>query len=390
MIEGYTIVCDSNIPWNRNRYSKHHIMSRLAKKNRVIFVDPPRPLDAQVGEYGLAALAGRAWRPGNESLTVLSPSELPWKNKFDFVMNTADPKYFVAQIKHALGRYDPSKLILFLGNPWNTFLLDAFPDAACTVYHCSDNFPEIYSGQFRSVMENREKAMITNVTVPLAITEALFDKCKSMNTNAVLFKHGVDEHFYLQNQQPLSVPEDISRISPPIIGYVGMIDAGLDYNLLEYVVSQNAGRSFVFIGPVTDDCRERLKLLIDGNTNMHYLGAKPWTSLPAYLKPFAVCLIPWICDGRYKEFVRSRFPLKLLEYKASGKMVVSTVPVDDSLKEHVMVSQDRAVFSRYIDACLTPVDRAAIQARITGQVSGWSWGARVEELCDIIERYVAK
>ena len=58
--------------------------------------------------------------------------------------------------------------------------------------------------------------------------------------------------------------------------------------------------------------------------NLVYLGAKPYSTLPAYLAGFDLCLMPFALNAASK-YIN---PTKTLEYLASGKPVVST-PVRD-------------------------------------------------------------
>lgn len=282
LITGYTILCDSNIPWSHNRYSKHHIMSRLAKKNRVIFVDPPRAPGIQVREFGLSALAGHIWRPESEDLMVLTPTRLPWVSKFDFMVNTADPRFFISQIKRALDRFDPRTLVLFLGNPWNTHLLSAFPDAACTLYHCSDNFPALFPGSFAERIREHEQEMLRKVDVVIAVNAILFKKCHAVNHDTVMLKHGVDERFYYDPQMTGVIPDDLTRIRKPIAGFIGSIDDTIDFTLMALILEKHKDVSFVFIGPVTVKSNNLLQQL-QHHDNFHYLGVKKWINLPAYL-----------------------------------------------------------------------------------------------------------
>jgi hypothetical protein len=57
-----------------------------------------------------------------------------------------------------------------------------------------------------------------------------------------------------------------------------------------------------------------------GPGNLHFLGERPYTQLPAYLAAIDVLLIPF----RLMELTHAVNPIKLYEYCATGKPIVST------------------------------------------------------------------
>ena len=76
--------------------------------------------------------------------------------------------------------------------------------------------------------------------------------------------------------------------------------------------------------------------------NLHFLGQRPYADLPAYLKGFDVCLMPWALN----DATRTISPTKTLEYMAVGKPIVSTA-VRDVVRDHgdlVRIADDPADF----------------------------------------------
>ena len=76
-------------------------------------------------------------------------------------------------------------------------------------------------------------------------------------------------------------------------------------------------------------------------SNVHYLGEQPHSIIPYFLKGMDVCLIPYRIDA----FTRGISPLKLFEYLAVGRPVVST-PLEESkrMNEWVYVAEDNTSF----------------------------------------------
>jgi glycosyltransferase involved in cell wall biosynthesis len=74
------------------------------------------------------------------------------------------------------------------------------------------------------------------------------------------------------------------------------------------------------VGPVVKvDPRE-----LPQASNLHWLGQRDYAELPAYLKGFDVCLMPFALNEA-TEYIN---PTKTLEYMAGGKPIVSTAIAD--------------------------------------------------------------
>jgi glycosyltransferase involved in cell wall biosynthesis len=390
MIENKVIVCDSNIPWDHNRYSKHHIMSRLAKKNKVIFVNPQvDPFEfLRAKKYNPFGLFDRSERPGGESLEVFTPLALPFRNKFEFVHRIAPrgfalqlKKILKLQLKKILKGIDPRNLILFMGNPWNVFLLDYFGDCACSIYHCSDNFPAFFRSSFGQLVAQRENRLLSEVDLVLAVSEPLLEKCLRLNRNSYLVSHGVDEMFFIRPAKVFPEPDDLKLIRRPRIGFVGSIDWTVDYELVRHVVAVHADKSFVFIGPVDSGSKTVFEEVV-ARPNMFHLGTKLWTELPAYLQGLDLCLMPFVSN----EWIKYSSPLKLVEYLASGRQVISTIPVSERFNSAVKVATSQAEFARVIEDALSQASRDHPSAmEISALVKDQTWTAKVEEISTLIE-----
>jgi len=128
---------------------------------------------------------------------------------------------------------------------------------------------------------------------------------------------GEYEHFQKEHVDSYVIPEDIASIKTPIIGYYGAIADWLDVDLVEKASHAFPQCSFVFIGRVMN---KKLDELAGRSKNIFLLGEKPYEELPAYLKAFTVCTIPFILS----DLIKATHPVKFFEYAASGKPIVTT------------------------------------------------------------------
>jgi glycosyltransferase involved in cell wall biosynthesis len=198
------------------------------------------------------------------------------------------------------------------------YFLDAF-DTAATVYDCMDEL-----AQFRFAppsLREREQLLISRADVVFTGGYQLFQSKSRYHSNVHFYGCGVDaEHFSRARRPETEVPAHVAKLSRPIFGYFGVIDERLDYALLAQIAQEMPDASIVMIGPFAKVEQDSLP----NYPNIHWLGQRAYTDLPALVKAFDVCLMPFALN----EATQYINPTKTLEYMAAGKPVVSTAVPD--------------------------------------------------------------
>jgi glycosyltransferase involved in cell wall biosynthesis len=165
----------------------------------------------------------------------------------------------------------------------------------------------------RCVTRLAAKADLTIVT-----SATLVEKVRDQARHWVLVPNGFDERLFRPATR--EIPPDLAALPKPIIGFVGTLFGFLDYDLLFNAARTMPAASFAFVGRVSGESAqrgvERLRVL----PNTYFLGNKPQSEIPAYISGFDVCISPFKVD----DVSRSVSPLKVYEYLACGKPVVST------------------------------------------------------------------
>ena len=126
-------------------------------------------------------------------------------------------------------------------------------------------------------------------------------------------------------RRPAPPPADIASLPRPILGYVGTMQARIDWGLLENVARSFPKCSVVLVGQAPDEntpepwhpaYRSVARL-----PNVHQIGWKSQASITSYNESFDVCMIPYHVDH---PFNRVSSPAKIMDYMVTGRPVVST------------------------------------------------------------------
>jgi glycosyltransferase involved in cell wall biosynthesis len=378
------LVCVSGMFWDEHWSNQQQIMSRLSMQRRVLYVERSVSLLSFFTGASDAPVSRQFWRwlrggLRNESATLViltPPPFLPLR--FNRFVNRVNEWIRLRSIRRAMKGLNIQSPVLCIYEPDAGRIVGSLGELF-SVYYCADDWAA--SDQWWNSAQDiraRETELASNVDLIVGTSTKLVKKWKPINQDTVLVSNGADVgSFKRALDLDLQVPGDLQQIPTPRIGYVGFVDGRFDTQLYERLADRRPGWHFVIIGPLMERHVDLSRLR--QKPNVHFLGARPRASLPAYLKGFAVCTIPYICNT----LAESIFPLKLFEYLAAGRPVVST-----GLPE-------LAAFSDYVRVAVTPDEfEEAIEMSISKPLSRVSedflaensWDSKAECLWRMISR----
>ena len=364
-MRGHDIVCfAADDWWLHHPHADVHLMQELAAAgNRVLYVNstgirrPDLAGDPYARGRALRKIASllRYVRKVAPGFYVFSPLALPLMGgAFVQRCNSAALSAQVAAVMAVLRFRAP---IIWATSPMATHTAVALRRRVgqCLVYCCADSlsrFPGIDGERVLAL----ELDLHRQADVAFFVSHALLEERKHQNPNSRYLAHGVDyDHFARAQHQQQPVPHDLQGVTGPIAGYMGEI-RWLDTGLIRRLATENPDISFVLIGNVeqdVEDCRR---------PNVHFLGPKSYSELPAYLQCFSCCLICYQADEAFNQY---RNPKKLLEYLATGKPVVSVdIPEMRRVEAYVRVAEDAASFSRHVREAVQDGDSSGRARRI--------------------------
>jgi glycosyltransferase involved in cell wall biosynthesis len=299
--------------WDGIWTTRHFMLQHLARYFRVVWLDPPqshfRPRLGRTTEVKLVRTAGI------DGVLPCSPLSLyP-----DFYR----PAWLRAQVRRF--RYTRSirllrnlgcrHIVLYVWRPDYDDVLGVRKSTDAVVYHIDDEYS--FSETATAVTES-ELTLLREADAVIVHSPGLVERKGRISRNMHIVPNGVD---YALHARTCDAPADIESIPHPRIGYTGVLKTQLDIQLLLDLATQRPSWSFVFIGPTGNlsnkqDIFQRLTAL----PNVHCLGFRDASVLPAYQQQFDVCIMPYAMTA-YTDCI---YPLKLHEYMASGKPVVAT------------------------------------------------------------------
>lgn len=209
-----------------------------------------------------------------------------------------------------------------------------------TVYDCMD---ELANFRFAPPdITEREQYLMARADIVYTGGYQLFEAKSRHHPNVYFHGCGVDAgHYGRARLASTRVPDAVASLPGPVFGYFGVIDERLDYPLIEALAREFPQGSVVMAGPLAKVSTEELPRL----PNIRWLGQQPYEALPALVKGFDVCLMPFALN----EATRCINPTKTLEYMAAGKPIVSTA-VPDVVRHFTPVVAVAADHEGFLDA----------------------------------------
>jgi len=325
------LLCFSHLRWNFVYQRPQHLMTRFAADHDVLYVEEA----VHTGDE-TSALSVQTPAPG---VTVLVPHL-----GRDAADDAAD-----ARIRALLDAYlaprDLRGMVVWYYTPMSLAHGGHLP-AGLVVYDCMDEL-SAFRGAPPALIEN-ERTLLARADLVFTGGYSLYEAKRKLHHNVHAFPSSVDVAHFAQARSEIAEPADQAGIAHPRIGFYGVLDERLDVELLDALAQARPDWQIVMIGPVVKIDPATLPR----HANIHYLGAKSYDELPAYLAGWDVALLLFARN----ESTRFISPTKTPEYLASGRPVVST-PIADVVRMYgdtpaVRIAGDAESFVAAVEAAL--------------------------------------
>jgi glycosyltransferase involved in cell wall biosynthesis len=379
---GMEFLCISPVPWESLRQRHQKLMRQLSCEHCVLYVEPPALLEQ---------VAFRAWhrqallralhdpRRLRERLCVFTPwapslSSGPYLKHF----SRALVRHQIERASERIGFKRPVIWTYF----WAGLYLETIPDGPLA-YDCVDEISlhlRFAGRRTRVGAEQREIALAKKAKWVFATSRALFERVRQLNPNSYLLPNAVDTgHFLPAFEGKLPCPQDLQGLRRPIVGFVGSLGPFPDYQLLAETARLLPHLSFAVVGPRAQGTDISPLMSVP---NIHILGEKAHSEVPAYIQQFAVCLIPYLVN----DMTRGVMSLKLFEYLAAGKPVVATpLPENKPFAEVVTIVSGPRELAAAIATAIAEDSTDKKLARLEAARQN-TWERRCRTIIEILSR----
>lgn len=363
----FGIVYFGNEWFAENRTSSHHLARQLSKVTTVLYVDSPgmRPPNLSSGRD-----LRRIWakvhqfikKPVRLSATLwhCSVPQLPWR----WIPGITWLNRMLGgwALRRSIRLAGIERIVLWFVVPHPAFMMDVIK-GDLAIYYCIDDYAA-HPGVNVQYITECDRLLTERADHVFVAPPALVEAKKALNAATSFSPHGVDADLFAQAQAPATVvPPQAAALAKPVIGYFGLIAAWTDIELIAWLAQSRPQWNFLLIGHASVDVSALASL-----PNVTMVGPQPYESLPGWAKAFDVAIIPY----RMVQQVKNANPLKLREYLATGKPIVSVpTPEVERFGTLVRVAEQREDFLAEVEKALQEGNGRSAERIASVQSMSW-------------------
>ncbi|MDQ3534724.1 MAG: glycosyltransferase [Bacteroidota bacterium] len=379
------------------------LAKELSKKNRVFFIDHPFSIKDYFTQYSRgeaiksrrqALLFGkniyRKADGASSNFTVVTPRltiPINWlsQGKVYDVLSGANDKILASTLRTLIKDFKVKKYIfinIFVPYYLRTIPEDIKPEV--NIYYTVDNISqEPYIAKHGVRLE---KEAILKADVAFATSKELTRLVSGYAGNIHFLPNAADTSLFKRAmEEKLATPKELKEVTQTVICYTGNIGTRINYPLLRGIAQAHKDKILLMVGPISTPDYKAAGL--DQLPNVLFVGPKAIGELPAYLQKSDCTIIPF----EYSLLTKSIYPLKINEYLAAGKPVISTAFSDDivDFEDVAYIAYSDQEFIDKIDLALKEDSMERQQKRLEKAKQN-SWAARVEKFWNINEEFLNK
>jgi len=354
--------------WGAHPSSTQHLVQRISRRRPIAWVNSiglrqPR-MNSHDVDRAIRKLLGTSRRnicnsapklAGNRHFslrTIPAPRSRPARMLSCLLMKL--------QLKQLYGEKEFQRPIFWTSLPTAVDMVGRLNEYA-VVYYAGDDFSAL-AGVDHSVVAQRELELAKKADLIIAASDII--ACRFPSHKTRVLPHGVDYALFSTPTNRACELHDGQQVA----GYYGSISEWLDMELIRDVARQLPHWRFVFVGKIETD----VSMLRD-IPNLDLVGPRPHKELPGWSQHWDVSLLPF----RNNRQIQASNPLKLREYLAAGRPVVSTeFPALNGYRDLVQIESSANGFVSAISYNHSLDTAKFMRERVMHE----TWDARAKEL----------
>lgn len=328
----------------------------------------------------------------NNNLVQLSPflySFIPKKfipfNRFSLVQQINIHLSFIYLYLICIFRHHITPIFWFF-YPQASSLLKVSPPPSKLIYDIVDFYTSPNS-KVNNILQQQKRLLLKKANLITAISQSLINNYQKIlpaaSINLVvqgfnLIKNSSDIHPKIKKLQKFSHK----------IGFIGAINNRLDYDLLFKLISSTPQYNYIFIGPLGNDANvfpkpvKKLAKKLFSFKNVYHIDLVPKSQIGQFIDIFDITIIPYDIND---DFNRLCYPMKLFEYFASGKPVIST-PIEElkNFPKLVFISNQASDWEKDINKIFSTPWPKSLQQQEKIIAKKNSWKNKVDQILQLI------
>lgn len=241
--------------------------------------------------------------------------------------------------------------------------------------------PELYGNEIPQKAWEKHIRLLKDINIYVVCTaRKLYEEALSLrkNVNLELITNGVEYNHFASKLERCPIQEIVDK-KKPIIGYFGALAKWFDYELVEELAKQRSEYEILLIGWKYDESIKSSS--IEKYSNITVIGPIEYSILPRYAQFFDVSTIPF----KINEITESTSPIKLFEYMALGKPIVTTAMPECKLYKSVLIAKDKVDFIHKIDESLKLREQKDYLKILKEEALENTWESKAKHIINLLE-----
>lgn len=397
MLKNKNIIIIGAQPWDTKIGSNcKNIAEIFARYNRVLYVNAPLDRKTRITknnepeikhririlngkEKDLVNIKDNLWNL-NPRFLAESINQITFKPLYNS-LNSRNNRRLAEEIRKAARQLRFKDYIIFNDSlMFMGFFLKEYLRPKAYIYYIRDNL--VTQDYFRKHGLKMEPELMAKSDSVVANSIYLANYAKKHNPESYMVGQGCDVTHFNDDNDHLTIPEDLKEIKNPLIGYVGFLTSlRLDIDTLVYLAKKSKDKSLVLVGPEDEKFRASELHQID---NVYFLGSQSPEDLPRYIKGFDVCINPQLVN----DLTVGNYPRKIDEYLAMGKPVLAT-PTEamEYFGDYTYLAPGKDAYVEMADRAIRE-DSPELRESRKLFARSHTWENNVENISKIIENYI--
>ena len=348
--------------WESVEPRPRNVLSRLAGSRRVLFIEEP-----------IGGAAADAWDrvARDRNLTICRPRLRGTVQGFALEVHERLAGLLEALVTvEGIGRHTAWLTTPLAYPPARTLAPDVI------VYDCMENLAARRDAPCE--VGELEERLLRHADLVLTGGSSLHRACRERHPNVHCVPNSLDVTHFRRGRTGQPTADEYADVPRPRLGYCGVLDERIDFELLSAVAAERPTWSISLVGPLDGvDAAD-----LPRRPNLRYVGARLFAELPRHVAAWDLSLLPWRLD----ETTRAMGATAALEAMAAEHPIVVT-PVRDVVEAYEDIVHVAEGAEAFIAACeralaATAAERATRTARMRSVLATTSWdhtARRIEE-----------